>query len=431
MKSLLVLLVLVLLTGAAALVYFGFRAVEDAPLVVNVDTANSDNAQRVKLLIQRYREGMESNAPTATLSVTERDLESLLAFAARGIPRARADVEINSQGMSARLTLELPKNPAGRFLNVNFGLLPSRHGLQLSHVVVGKVNLPPGVLLPIIRRGLDATLGEGSGETILSTVSSVAFSEREMTLAYSPGTDRSKEIISKIARSEQLRIDDPERVQIYFGRLQQIATELRGGYLPLTRYIAPIFELAASRSNNDGSDAVIENKSAILALALYFGDTRLRDLFGDNAKNYFSGSRLGSHNVSLSGRHDLVQHYLTSAGLQIAAGVDVANAIGEFKEIADTLRGGSGFSFSDIAADRAGVTLAEQAVDKNHAQRLQAILAGAKTEDVFFPDISGLPDNMTQSEFERRYGDVESQQYKQLMAEIERRIAQLPAYRGS
>lgn len=429
MKKLFLFFFLLLLACGGALIYFGYSAVEEQPLVTSTAAANSDNAQKIKDLVQRYQDGAARGNATEKLSVTEEDLESLLAFATRGLPRSRADANIDAKGMRARMTLELPENPLGRFLNISFGLLPSQQGLVLSHVSIGKINLPPNLLLPIIRRGLDATLGEGSGDTILNTVSSVEFSGRVMALTYSPDTSRSEELIKKIAESEQLRLDDPERVQIYYTRLQEIAKQREGGYLPFTQYLSPVFQLAADRSRQPDGDAVSENKSAILALALYFGDPRMRGLFGRSTKKYFSGSRLGAHNVSIKKRHDLVQHYLTSAGLQIAAGVNVANAIGEYKEIADTLRGGSGFSFSDIAADRAGVVLAEIASDESSAQRLQNVLAGAVSEDAYFPDISGLPDNMTQSEFEARFVDVENEKYLAVMADIERRIAQLPAYR--
>ncbi|MFP5469059.1 MAG: hypothetical protein ACLGGZ_04890, partial [Alphaproteobacteria bacterium] len=306
--------------------------------------------------------------------------------------------------------------------------LPSEQGLLLSHVSLGGASLPPDLLLPVIGSALDALLGNGNGAKIIGTVSAVHFSSKEMTLAYAPYEGGSKELISRISENEQLRIADPERVQIYFSCLQETAKDLRGGYVSLTQYIGPVFTLAVKRGVADGGNAINENKAAILALAIYFGDDRISKLAGNSEGKYFSGPRFGSHNVTVKGRHDLVQHYLTSAGLQLAAGVDIANAIGEFKEIADTLRGGSGFSFSDIAGDRAGVVLAERAVNAATAKRLQDKLANVKSEAEFFPDIAGLPDNMTQAQFESRFGDVESQRYLDLMADIERRIAQIPLY---
>ncbi len=431
MKRLFVALLLILLSGVAGLGYFGFLALENTPLVADRSAvASSDHAARVNRLMKSFKAGGNTDHSKAELSVTEQDLESLLAFAARGVPSARADAQITEQGLEARLTLELPANPVGCYFNISFGLLPSEQGLLLSHVSLGGASLPPNLLLPMIGWGLDSILGEGSGDSVIRSVSAVRFSSRAMTLSYAPFEGGSKNLISRITENEKLRIADPERVQIYFTRLQEIAAEVRGGYVPLTRYMAPVFELAANRSTSDGGDAAIENQAAILALAIYFGDDRMSKLAGDSNGKYFSGSKFGSHNVTIKGRHDLVQHYLTSAGLQLAAGVGIANAIGEFKEIADTLRGGSGFSFSDIAGDHAGVRLAEKAANSKNARRIQAALARVKSEADFFPDITGLPDNMTQAEFERRYGDVENPRYLELLADIERRIALVPAYGG-
>ncbi len=431
MKRLILPLLVVMLTGVAGLGYLASQAIEDIPLVKGrAAVATSEHAERVKLLVQRYRAEAATGKALAEISVTGQDLESLLAFAARGVPSARADAHITPQGLEAWLTIGLPSNPLGRYLNFSFGLLPSGQGLLLSHITMGRMSFPPHLLLPLVGWVLDTGFGEGAGKTVISTVSAVRFSANAMVLTYSPDKGDSDKLLSRIAENEQLRIADPERVQIYFSRLQAIAAELHGGYVPLTRYIAPVFELAAARSLSGGGDTISENKAAILALAIYFGDERMAKLAGNSDGKYFSGSKLGSHNVSLKGRHDLVQHYLTSAGLQLAAGAGVANAIGEFKEIADSLRGGSGFSFSDIAGDRAGVVLAERAIDSKSAGRIQSALAGAKSENEFFPDITGLPDNMTQAEFERRYGDVESPRYLELMADIERRIALVPVYGG-
>ena len=429
------LLILLLPLGLGVLV---FMAIEDSPAVVKrAAMANSENAGRVRALVNKYRDGLKSDQGTKEIPVTGQDLESIIAFAARGVRSARADAQINAQGLDAQLTLALPANPVGRYLNLGFGILPSDQGVVLKHVSFGKTVFSAQFLVPALSWGIDLVLGQGSGATITSMISGVRFADDKMILTVTPGQDRSKllseklnGLFDKIKDSEQLRIADPEIVQIYYSRLQQIAAEVRGGYVPLNKYIGPVFELAASRSTLGEAQAVTENQAAIMALAIYFGDSRMKKLVDVTTENYFAGSKLGSHNVTVNRRHDLVQHYLTSAGLQLAAGAGIANAIGEFKEITDTLRGGSGFSFSDIAGDRAGVVMAEKASSNKDALRIQSVLAKVKTEDDFFPDISGLPDNMTQKEFEQRYGDVESPRYRELLADIEGRIARVPAYGG-
>ncbi|NIL98362.1 MAG: hypothetical protein GTO53_10785, partial [Planctomycetales bacterium] len=61
---------------------------------------------------------------------------------------------------------------------------------------------------------------------------------------------------------------------------------------------------------------------------------------------------------TIHGRTDLVSHFLVSAVLTLAVGADAAQAAGILKEISDT-HGGSGFSFADVAANLAGVEMAE------------------------------------------------------------------------
>lgn len=437
MGRLFVLLLVILLLVPVGLAVLVLPAIEDAPLVSGKAVPNTGSASRVKDLARRFQNAQEADAGKKELAITEQDLASIIVFAVRGVPSARADAQITGKGLEGRLTVGLPQTPLGRYVNLGFTILPSEHGLEIESIRLGKTEYSAHFLAPAMRRGLDLLLGPGSGEMLMGFVSSVRFTGGEMILTYEPGqdrsvklTDRMNTLFDKIKNNDQLRIADPETVQIYFSRLQETAAQLRGGYVPLAQYIAPVFRLAAERSKAGADEAVTQNRAAIMALAVYFGDERMKALVDRSTENDFSGSRYGSYNVTIKGRHDLVQHYLTSAGLQLAAGVNVANVIGEFKEIADTLLGGSGFSFSDIAADRAGVVLAQKAGDAQHAYRMQAVLSEVKQETDYFPDISGLPDNMTQAEFESRYGDVESARYRELMADIERRIANVPAYGG-
>lgn len=407
-------------------VVLALLAISDVPVATGGAVAGAQDAQRANDVLDRYWISASSGKPLTELKVSEQEAASLLAFAARGIKSARVGVTMTDRGLDVRLSIALPANPIGRYANFSFTLPSSVRGIMLERVRVGNTELPPELLSFFIRHGFDLVFGSDESDKITSAIQSIRFADQTMTVAYRPMPGITDRLMARINQSEKLRAGDPQRVQIYFTLLQETAADLDGGYASLTRYIAPVFELAARRSGAGDDAAKSENAAAILALAVYFGDSRMGKLVGEIQ----GGPRRGRYNVTLKGRHDLVQHYLTSAGLQIAAGEDVANALGEFKEITDTLRGGSGFSFSDIAADRAGVVLALQASNAKHARRIQTIMSQVADEAVFFPDIQGLPDNLPQAEFEGRYGDMESAAYLELMREIERRIALLPAYAG-
>ena len=119
---------------------------------------------------------------------------------------------------------------------------------------------------------------------------------------------------------------------------------------------------------------------------------------------------------------------MISAALSANTGGPFADAVGIYKEVADA-RGGSGFSFNDIAADRAGSRLGELAEGRESARGLQARLGVPLKERVFMPDTSDLAESMSEPDFTQRFGGVGAPQYLRMMADIERRIAALPLYR--
>ena len=100
-----------------------------------------------------------------------------------------------------------------------------------------------------------------------------------------------------------------------------------------------------------------------------------------------------------------------------------------YKEIEDS-HGGSGFSFNDIAADRAGTRFGELATTSdNGAQKVQRLLTAGLHESDIMPEVKDLPEYMQEIEFKRRYGGIGSPAYIKMTNEIERRIAALSLYR--
>lgn len=62
------------------------------------------------------------------------------------------------------------------------------------------------------------------------------------------------------------------------------------------------------------------------------------------------------------------------------------------------------------------------------ARKIQSILANAD-ENQMMPATADLPESLSEAEFIRRFGGTDGEAYKQLMQDIERRIAALPVNR--
>ena len=99
------------------------------------------------------------------------------------------------------------------------------------------------------------------------------------------------------------------------------------------------------------------------------------------------------------------------------------------RAVLDDSRGGSGFSFADLLADRAGIRLAEMATGTDRQARLlQQRMSGPLSESDFMPAIDDLPEGIMELEFKHRYRDPDSENYRMVEAEIEQRLSRCPMY---
>jgi len=94
----------------------------------------------------------------------------------------------------------------------------------------------------------------------------------------------------------------------------------------------------------------------------------------------------------------------------------------------DDSRGGSGFSFADLLADRAGVSLAE-AASGNRAGAVQLYFSNGPRESGYMPGYKQLPEGLMELEFKSRFEDLDSASYALVNAEIERRIGACEVHR--
>jgi hypothetical protein len=186
-----------------------------------------------------------------------------------------------------------------------------------------------------------------------------------------------------------------------------------------------MFRFAGSR----GGDAAEENRAALLVLAMHQMDMNPARLLQGAAAPNTPARRA---HFTLYQRRDYAQHFLGSAVLAVSVEPGVADAIALLKEMDDAQEGGSGFSFTDLAADMAGIRFGAEAVaDIASAPRVQALLGSNDTEEFFMLDVRGLPEFLSEEEFRSSYGTADSPAYKALETYIERGIDATPLYRAT
>jgi hypothetical protein len=148
------------------------------------------------------------------------------------------------------------------------------------------------------------------------------------------------------------------------------------------------------------------------------------------ADNGFEAASASLRRVGLRDRSDWTKHFCVSAALTLLSDTVMSNAAGLLKEELDADAGGSGFSFADLLADRAGTTFAIRATrDEAAARAVHNRIAGGFRVEEFFPPAADLPEGIPDAQLQSRYGGVGGEPYRRLIEEIERRIAACAAYR--
>jgi hypothetical protein len=217
-------------------------------------------------------------------------------------------------------------------------------------------------------------------------------------------------------------------VRSHVERLLEAAPRLPRGEPRLGAAVEVAF--ARARERSAASPPVLENRAALLALGILLGHRRLEDFVGPvmDERDWRWAAPLAR--TTLRGREDWTKHFFVSAALTVLSAQAPSDAIGVFKEELDA-GGGSGFSFGDLLADRAGTTFALVATrDAAAARTLQERLAAGFRVDDFFPEAADLPENIQAAELEARYGGVGGRLFRQYAAEVERRLWSCAAYRA-
>jgi uncharacterized protein YfiM (DUF2279 family) len=294
--------------------------------------------------------------------------------------------------------------------------------LSLARVRAGELNVPGWLLNPVVALAdnlLKFRFAEYRGAR--DSMQGVVLGDGEASFTYRWDRALAKQIEQR-GRAVLLPAADRERALAYY-RLLAATSRGVGNKASLAVLLQPLFTLAGQRSG-DG-DAGAEQRALFLVLGTVLNRSSMHRLVGGDPADLQPGHRYVRW--SLAGRGDLAQHFGVSAAIAAAGGGVLADTIGVFKELDDS-RGGSGFSFADLLADRAGVELAKAAMGADAVRIQRAMASSTLSEADFMPPIDDLPEGLMEMEFKQRYRDLDDARYARVKSEIDTRIARLPVY---
>jgi hypothetical protein len=402
--------------------------IDKEPLVTESSALSPTELRRAREFIRDVFDANQSAAQPTNLDLSESDTEILLVQVLDKLRGGDADVEYRPGRLRLRLTASIPESILGRYANIDFTLLQEQDQLLLDNFTLGSLELPGWLADPLLQFGhekLQLQLPEYA--MLVNSISSYAFSEGKLALRYT----LTPETLGQLSVKGSELLFDPEtseRLQSHAAYLAALEATLepevdpRNANISLARILGPMFRFARSR----GGDPAEENRATLLVLALHQMDMNPARLLQGDRELPELKRRL---HFTLHQRRDYAQHFLGSAVLAVNMEPALAEAIVLLKEMDDAQEGGSGFSFTDLAADMAGIRFAEAAVtNEQTAARVQALMGANTDEDFFLFDVRGLPEFLTEAEFKTSYGDTDSETYRNLVDHIGSEIAATRLY---
>lgn len=433
-------LLLALLVGAVLMVVAAivavFAALDDQPAIDSPAPITVQDLSRAKQLFKLNDPRTLQQGEQRQIALSQRDIELLLTEAVKRLPgagdRVRNAAHVDTQHLHLQAAVRLPANPVGHWLNLRLSLLPQPGhlnpqppGLLLDRVQAGQVTVPVWLaqwLFEQIEPRLRQRAGYTEARAALNLIASTQVHNRHLVVTLRWDKQLAENLRD---RSRMIALSQGERLRIgLYG--QWIGDQLRrqGGDASLVELLAPLMRLVQQRIDDD-REPQAEMRAAMMALALRVGlDDRLTvQVLGDADAAVLRG--LGAGRSTLHKRRDLAQHFIVSAALQLNSGSQFADLVGLWKEV-DDAKGGSGFSFPDLLADRAGVRFGELAQANPKLWAMQ--IATIKRESDLIPPIHALPEGLQEPEFQRRYRNRDNEAWARVQTEINRRLQALPLY---
>lgn len=405
---------------AAAAIFLVSRALEDQPLVSRGEEVSTAAISRARDILRRNDPRRLAPNTTREVRLAGSDLEALLNFAARrGIPGA-ASLDLRQGGADVRYTATLPRLLAdlgvGRFVNVDASLGANGSQIDIEQVRIGRIPLPGALFEALLAQYIRHTDLAPEVALLKKTISKIAITPADVSVTYvwQPALLDSARNLA-LSPADQQRLAAAQR--LFVDTLGHTSAGSRK--VALADVLGPLLQQA---SLQPGADRAQAYRDVLLVAALHLSGRNIAALIPDAAR----WPKPRPVTLTLRERGDLAQHFVISAAIAAQAGEPLAKAVGLDKEIDDSQRG-SGFSFVDLAADRAGTRLGQLAA--RSPERLTAAVAAGLTDAALLPSINGLPEHMMADEFSRRFGSPEAPAYRQMSDEIDRRIAALALFR--
>ncbi|NRA71363.1 MAG: hypothetical protein HRU24_10085 [Gammaproteobacteria bacterium] len=372
--------------------------------------------QTVKSIVNK----LSGSNQTVEIALSQQDIDAVMSVASHVIESATFQSNLSAFGMTLNATIKVDYIVSTSYINLQCLLTPGFEKFEFDNCNIGSISVPGAFVEWSIKNGTHLIFGKEVKNTVAMLIDDAVLSNNKIVLKATKSDHFKQDIKDSLQGATQIvrsvfkkKQVDKQQVLVYLDYLNSLNHRSDS----IAFYIGKLFAQVQQVGNID------DNSAALWALMIAYANPGFGQYIGINYRH----SHPTSH-ITLRGRQDILLHFLYSAFLEQIGDGNIGVKIGEVKELFDSNKGGSGFSFADLAADKTGVKFAEILTDDDSAGHAVAMLANITQESVFFPIIIDLPEGFSEQAFNQQYGGVNAQPYQAMMSEIDARIARLPLY---
>ena len=396
----------------ALVLLFLVLTIDLAPALPPPPPPTPEQVEAVHAAAQVFREQLKAPGGAATLAVTSAQMEQASALFSRlnQFGRVTARVEDAALRMTASRHLIGPL-----WINFYVRVDAAETGFPPMALTIGRLPLGRWVTGHLIRAGAAMVRRRGINLPPLDRfVRSLRFTGDTAVAAVTFPLDSG--LIDHFPALKRKPIDAAATRFVYCRLIREdgrapaadLATVVQRAFAPLPSRLA----------------AEEQNRARFVALAMY--------VVSPTAGRLAPGAQQAAADCPgrptaprLVGRPDLAKHWSLSAALAVSLGEDIGQAMGEWKELSDSrpTSGSEGFSFVDLAADRAGLAAARRGSSPADARAVQQRLAAAREDDLLPVHALALAEGLSEEQFIARYRNQDSAQFTAAIARIDRVIA--------
>ncbi len=390
---------------------------------------NTSELQRIKRLVNQHSPLRHEDGASASSTISEDDLNLVIAYALQSrnyrlAGRVSSAVKLQQQTGTLKISLHLPDNPIGSYVNFEINISSSDDSTSLltaESIQLGWLKAGPRMSQMIMSRLHESLLKQyREYAEIRETIRSVSIQPGLLKMEYTWEQGAAQVMKARLG-SMVISAELKQALLVYSDFLADYSHTLPQR-VKLNAVLRGMFGHAYR--HHEELSPVIENQAILISMAAFVMNRNIPHMLGEETRTQSSRRR-----IYLKGREDLARHFLISAAITSLANEQLAEVIGLEKEIYDAQRG-SGFSFADLAADHAGIRFAQQAISSDlKAAKLQNYLSTSLTENNFMPNIQQMPEGLRAGDKNNIYQDPKSEAFRQKKQQIMQTIDDLPLYK--